>query len=228
LSLQYKRLFLDEAGNSLLGGLIQTTAVGVMMKATGSVSRIIYGRNDPKDVEQSTVKREATLLGLTVPFTFVADWISAKHVLPTIEKQLQTSFVKNHQKLLMVPPALVGVIMAETIANMTCKRPDWSKELQEKADKVANKMDDVLPDAVGSRLNIRSGDDTQFRGGMVARTQQSMTSPVLYGSAIPLRSNGFQSNPFQAQMQRPGTPYAVTPAFGRQTRTTNSTSPFRV
>lgn len=224
MSLQYKRLFLDEAGNSLLGGLIQTTAVGVMMKATGSISRIIYGRNDPDDVQKSTVKREATLLGLTVPFTFVADWISSKAILPAIEKDLQTSFIKGHQKLLMVPPAMVGVILAETIANMTCKRPDW-KEDRRKAEKAADTVDDVLPNVVGSRLNIHSSDDPQFRGGVMPRTQQSMTPPVLYGSASPFRANAFAAqNP--NQNRNTSNPYASVPHFGRTVATTPN--PFRV
>jgi hypothetical protein len=167
-----KLLFLDKTGKSILGNLLETALVGTGTKAIGSLSRIQYGKNDPDEVRESTVRREGVLLGLTFPFTLLADWVSVKGVLPALQKHFNLSdqLLANRKKLLMLPPAVAGIVGAELIANLVSRKPDWKMA----ACKAQAKRDDDDDDdddrrqvfrVPGGRLNLTLDPDAcQFRG----------------------------------------------------------------
>lgn len=164
-----KSLFVDQAGKSIVKSLLETAVVGTGTKAIGSISRIQYGKDDPDAVRKSTIRREAVLLGLTFPFTLVADWVSVKSVLPMLQERfnLSAKALAKHKKVLMLPPTVIGIVAAELIANRLSKKPYWATTVCQAPE---NQDDDgdvrrVPSRGSGARLNMTlDADVCQFRG----------------------------------------------------------------
>lgn len=112
-----------------LSPFIQSILYGVITKSIGSGFRVKDDWQAPPEIRNSTIKREAILLGLTTGFTTMTQSIFSGAFGKVLERNPR---LKSYELLLRAGFTAIGIIMAEMTSRATAPKTSWTERTGQK------------------------------------------------------------------------------------------------